>query len=161
MYVFICYIYRLKIYILKRYDMPDLLSKKTPWHSWNVKGFFRQNICRKRHEQSQLRFDRNGQIRTMTNIKTLTREIIVSETSQILQIYLLFKNRNAEKRLHAFARIEGSWKKTIITGNCNVPFNTVLKFAYLKVHTVLAIIGIFCGLVTLLFFFLVTRQKEN
>ena len=30
MYVFICYIYRLKIYILKRYDMPDLLSKKTP-----------------------------------------------------------------------------------------------------------------------------------
>ena len=30
---FICYIYRIKIYILKRYDMPDLLSKKTPWHS--------------------------------------------------------------------------------------------------------------------------------
>ena len=89
------------------------------------------------------------------------REIIVSETSQILQIYLLFKNRNAEKRLHAFARIEGSWKKTIITGNCNVPFNTVLKFAYLKVHTVLAIIGIFCGPVTLLFVSLVSRQKVN
>ena len=75
LYGFICYIYRLKIYMLKRYDMPDLLSKKTPWHTWNVKGFFKQNICRKRHEQSQLRFDRNGPIRTMTNIKNLTRGV--------------------------------------------------------------------------------------
>ena len=40
-------------------------------------------------------------------------------------------------------------------------FNTVLKFAYLKINTVLAIIGIFCGLVSLLFVSLVTRQKEN
>ena len=30
LYGFICYIYRLKMYMLKRYDMPDLLSKKTP-----------------------------------------------------------------------------------------------------------------------------------
>ena len=75
LYGFICYIYRLKIYMLKRYDMPDLLSKKTPWHTWNVKAFFKQNICRKRHEQSQLRFDRNGPIRTMTNIKNLTRGV--------------------------------------------------------------------------------------
>ena len=40
-------------------------------------------------------------------------------------------------------------------------FNTVLKFAYLKLNTVLAIIGIFCGPVTLLFVSLVTRQKVN
>ena len=38
-------------------------------------------------EQSQLRFYRNGPIRTITNIKNRTREIIVSETSQILQIF--------------------------------------------------------------------------
>ena len=83
LYGFICYIYRIKIYILKRYDMPDLLSKirRGTHEMWSI---FKESICRKRHEQSQLRFDRNGPIRTITNIKNLTREIIVSETSQIL-----------------------------------------------------------------------------
>ena len=97
LYGFICYIYRIKIYILKRYDVLDLLSKKTPWHPWNVKAFFKQSICRKRHEQSLLRFDRNGPIRTITNIKNLTREIIVSETSQILQIFAAQEQKCREK----------------------------------------------------------------
>ena len=62
-----------------------------------MKAFFKQNICRKRHGQTQLRFDRNGPIRTMTNIKNLTREIIVFETSQILQIFAAQEQKCREK----------------------------------------------------------------
>lgn len=39
--------------------------------------------------------------------------------------------------------------------------STVLKFAYLKINAIPAIIGIFCGLVTLLFVSLITRRKVN
>ena len=125
LYGFICYIYRLKIYMLKRYDMPDLLSKKTPWHTWNVKAFFKQNICRKRHEQSPLRFDRNGPIRTMTNIKNLTRKVgfkgnnCVWNKSNTSNIFTVQEQKCREKA-PCFRSIEGSWKKTRITGNCNV-----------------------------------------
>ena len=67
-----------------------------------MKVFFKQNMCRKRHEQSPLRFDRNRPIRTMTNIKNLTRgvglrEIILSETSQILQIFAAQEQKCREK----------------------------------------------------------------
>ena len=133
--------------------MPDLLSKKTPWHSWNVKAFSDKTYVGNVMISRNSVLTEMGQLERWLIISKILleglalREIIVSETSQILQIYLLFKNR--------------SWKKTRITGNCSVLFNTVQKFAYLKINTVLAIIGIFCGPVTLLFVSLVTRQKET
>ena len=40
-------------------------------------------------------------------------------------------------------------------------FNTVLKFAYLKINTVLAIIGIFCGLIALTLCFFSNQSKTK
>ena len=161
LYGFSCYICYISRYIsLKGMIYRIYFSKKTPWHSWNVKAFFKQNICRKRHEQSQLRFDRNGPIRTITNIKNLTREIIVSETSQTLQIFAA-QEQKCRERLHVFSRIEGNWKITRINDNCNVLFNTVHKFAYFWREILYSLLVFFCGLVALTLCFFSNQSKTK
>ena len=111
MYVFICYIYRLKIYISLKgmicriYLVKRHLDTHEMWKDFSDKTYV-GNVMNSRNSV----LTEMGQLERWLISKLLLeglalREIIVSETSQILQIYLLFKNRSAEKRLHVFAQL--------------------------------------------------------